>query len=243
MSEIVKLLLMSFGSVAYLFVISKLSGKKQIAQLEFIDYVMGISIGSIAAEMATDLSDSPFWYYLVAMAVFFLFDYSVSILGRKGAFFKRFFKGKPMTIIYNGKLDYQMLKKSKLDVNEVLAMCREQGYFDINDIAYAIFENSGVLSVLPKANQKPTVASDFGIKPDEPSLSHYMIIDGNLSYSSLTDLKKDKEWLFKRLKVSDKKELNNILLAEYVEKTDKMIIHYKIEPVKECKKLNVIKKH
>ena len=125
MNEIVKLLLMSFGSVAYLFIISKLMGKKQIAQLEFIDYVMGISIGSISADMATDLSDSPFWYYLVAMAVFFLFDYFVSILGRKGSFFKRFFKGKPITIIYDGKLLYPMLKKSKLDVNEVLAMCRE----------------------------------------------------------------------------------------------------------------------
>ena len=242
MSEIVKLLLMSFGSVAYLFIISKLMGKKQIAQLEFIDYVMGISIGSIAAEMSTDLSDSPFWYYLVAMAVFFLFDYFVSILGRKGTFFKRFFKGKPLTIIYDGKLLYPMLKKSKLDVNEVLAMCREQGYFDINDIAYAIFENSGVLSVLPKANQKPTVVSDFDIQTDEPSLSHYMVIDGNLSYSSLTDLKKDKEWLFKRLKVSNKKELNNILLAEYIEKTDKMVVHYKYEPLRECNKLKSNKK-
>lgn len=242
MNEIVKLLLMSFGSVAYLFIISKLMGKKQIAQLEFIDYVMGISIGSISAEMATDLSDSPFWYYLVAMAVFFLFDYFVSILGRKGSFFKGFFKGKPITIIYDGKLLYPMLKKSKLDVNEVLALCREQGYFDINDIAYAIFENSGVLSVLPKANQKPTVVSDFDIKAKEPSLSHYMVIDGNLSYSSLTDLKKDKEWLFKRLKVSTKQELKNILLAEYIEKTDKMIIHYKKEPLKECNKLRSDKK-
>lgn len=242
MNEIVKLLLMSFGSVAYLFIISKLMGKKQIAQLEFIDYVMGISIGSISAEMATDLSDSPFWYYLVAMAVFFLFDYFVSILGRKGSFFKKFFKGNPITIIYDGKLVYPMLKKSKLDVNEVLAMCREQGYFDINDIAYAIFENSGVLSVLPKANQKPTVVSDFDIKAKEPSLSHYMVIDGNLSYSSLTDLKKDKEWLFKRLKVSNKQELKNILLAEYIQKTDKMIIHYKNEPLKECNKLRSDKK-
>lgn len=237
MNEIIKLLLMSLGGVTYLFIISKLSGKKQIAQLEFIDYVMGISIGSIAAEMATDLSDSPFWYYLVAMAVFFLFDYFVSVLGRKGAFFKRFLKGKPMTIIYDGKLDYKMLKKSKLDVNEVLAMCREQGYFDINDIAYAIFENSGVLSVLPKANQKPVVASDLNITPSKPSLSHYMIIDGNLSFSSLNDLKKDQQWLFDKLDVENKKQLKNILLAEYIEKDDKMIIHYKNEPLTELKKL------
>lgn len=60
MNEIVKLLIFSVASVVILFIISKILGKKQIAQLEFIDYVVGISIGSIAAEMATDISDRPF---------------------------------------------------------------------------------------------------------------------------------------------------------------------------------------
>ena len=64
MTEIWRLLIFSFISVIYLFVISKLLGKKQIAQLEFIDYVLGISIGSIAAEMATDINEKPFYYYI-----------------------------------------------------------------------------------------------------------------------------------------------------------------------------------
>ena len=74
MSEIVKIL--SFSSLSYLtlFIISKLLGKKQIAELDFIDYVTGISIGSIAAEMATD-TQNPFYYYVIAMAMFFLFDF------------------------------------------------------------------------------------------------------------------------------------------------------------------------
>lgn len=227
MSEIVKLLLLSFGSVAYLFVISKISGKKQIAQLEFIDYVMGISIGSIAAEMATDLSDSPFWYYLVAMTVFFLFDLCVTLLGRKGPLMKKFFKGKPLTIIYDGKIQYKILKKSRLDVNEVLALCREQGYFNLNNIAYAIFENSGQISILPKANQKPTVVEDFNIKAQKPSLSNYMVIDGVVSFSSLTNLNKDEDWLYEKLEIENKKQLKNIILAQYLDKEDKMIIHYK----------------
>lgn len=227
MNEVIKLLLMSLGSVVFLFIISKFSGKKQIAQLEFIDYVMGISIGSIAAEMATDLSDSPFWYYLVAMTIFFLFDLCVTLLGRKGPLMKKFFKGKPLTIIYDGKLQYDFLKKSKLDVNEVLALCREQGYFNLNDISYAIFENSGQISILPKANQKPTVVSDFNIKAEKPSLSYYMVIDGLVSYSSLTELNKDKEWLYEKLKIENKKQLKNIILAQYLDKEEKMIIHYK----------------
>lgn len=227
MNEVVKLLLMSLGSVGFLFIISKFSGKKQIAQLEFIDYVMGISIGSIAAEMATDLSDSPFWFYLVAMTVFFLFDLTVTLLGRKGPFFKKFLKGKPLTIIYDGKIQYKFLKKSKLDVNEVLALCRERGYFNLNDIAYAIFENSGQISIMPKANQKPTVVEDFNIKAEKPSLSYYMVIDGNISYSSLSQLNKDEDWLYSKLNVSNKKELKQIILAQYLDKENKMIVHLK----------------
>ena len=64
MSNIVKVLLFSALSYATLFVISKLLGKKQLAELDFIDYVTGISIGSIAAEMATE-TDKPFYHYLI----------------------------------------------------------------------------------------------------------------------------------------------------------------------------------
>ena len=65
MPEILKLLIFSLIAVVYLFIISKIMGKKQIAQLEFIDYVMGISIGSISAEMAVDVGETPFYYYLI----------------------------------------------------------------------------------------------------------------------------------------------------------------------------------
>lgn len=78
-----------------LFVIAKLLGKKQVAQLDFIDYVIGISIGSIAAEMSTDINDKPLYFYLIAMAIYFLFDLSITLLGRKAPALKHFLKGRP----------------------------------------------------------------------------------------------------------------------------------------------------
>lgn len=226
MSEIYKLLIFSFISVAYLFIISKLMGKKQIAQLEFVDYVMGISIGSISADMATDVGETPFYYYLIGMTVFFLFDLLVSFLGRKGPTLKHFFKGHPETIIYNGQFVYKALKKSKLDINEVLAMCREKGYFDICDVEFAVFETSGNLSIMPKGNQKPIVVEDMGIKSTEPKLPYYLIIDGHISFSTLTELKKDVKWLFKRCKI-DKKTLKKVLFASYDDTLDKINIQLK----------------
>ena len=227
MHEILRLLIFSLTSVVYLFIISKLLGKKQIAQLEFIDYVLGISIGSIAAEMATDVSDTPFYYYLIAITVFFLFDMLVTFLGRKGTFFKHFFKGKPITVIYDGKIDYKQLKKSKLDINDLLGMCRFMGYFDIKDIAYAVFENSGQLSILPKGAEKPTVISDIKQDYEQASLPNYLVIDGNISYSGLNELNKNKEWLFEQLKIKDKNDLKQIILASYDDKTKQFEIHKK----------------
>lgn len=206
----------------YLFVISKLLGKKQIAQLEFIDYTVGISLGSIAAEMATN-TEVPFYYFLIAMTIFFLFAVLVAVVGRKTTFLKRLLKGKPATLIYDGKINYKELKKNKIDVNDLLSMLREKGYFDIADVAYAVFEPSGELSVLPVGAQKPLVIEDLDkdkIKPAQ--LEDIVAVDGALSWSGLNNAGKDDRWLFERLGVTDGKDLKDILLCVYDAENDKL---------------------
>ncbi len=211
----------------YLFVISKLLGKKQIAQLEFIDYAVGISLGSIAAEMATN-TETPFYYFLIAMSIFFALAFAVAIVGRKCTFLKRVLKGKPATLIYDGKIDYKQLKKSNIDVNDLLSMLREKGYFDISDVAYAIFEPSGELSVMPTGAQKPLVMRDFDKeKIEKAELANVLIADGAVSHSGLSEIDKDEAWLFNRLRIGDKSDLDNIILAVYDDKTDSFNVHFK----------------
>ena len=211
----------------YLFVISKLLGKKQIAQLEFIDYAVGISLGSIAAEMATN-TETPFYYFLIAMTIFFALAFAVAIVGRKCTFLKRVLRGKPATLIYDGKIDYKQLKKSNIDVNDLLSMLREKGYFDISDVAYAIFEPSGELSVMPTGAQKPLVMRDFDKeKIEKAELANVLIADGAVSHSGLSEIDKDEAWLFNRLRIGDKSDLDNIILAVYDDKTDSFNVHFK----------------
>lgn len=211
----------------YLFIISKLLGKKQIAQLEFIDYTVGISLGSIAAEMATN-TETPFYFFLIAMSIFFALAFAVAIVGRKCTILKRVLKGKPATLIYDGKIDYKQLKKSNIDVNDLLSMLREKGYFDIADVAYAVFEPSGELSVMPIGAQKPLVMQDFDReKIEKAELSNVLIADGTISHSGLSEIDKDEAWLYTRLKIGDKSDLDNIILAVYDDKTDSFNVHYK----------------
>ncbi|MBQ8291878.1 MAG: DUF421 domain-containing protein [Clostridia bacterium] len=222
-------LINSFASFWFLFIISKILGKKQIAQLEFIDYVVGISLGSIAAEWAFS-DDRPFYYYAIAMAIFFLLALFVAIVGRKSSFLKRLFKGKPVTLIYEGKILSEGLDKSKIDVNDLLSMLREKGYFDLNDVAYAIFETSGQLSVLPKGNQKPVVIEDIDTKKVKRSaLTDVLIVDGVISKSGLNEVNKTEEWLFGKLQAKEESELENILLATYDDENDELHIHYKTD--------------
>lgn len=220
-------LINSAMAFVYLFIISKLLGKKQIAQLEFIDYTVGISLGSIAADMCVD-SKTPFYHYLIAMSVFFIFALCVSILGRKSTFLKRVLKGKPATLIYDGKINYKELKRNKIDVNDLLSMLREKDYFDIADVAYAVFEPSGDLSVLPVGAQKPVVLSDVDKSAvQRSSLMNVLVADGVLSESGLSEAEKTEEWLFKQLGIKDRAELKNVILAVYDDDNASVRAYYK----------------
>lgn len=169
------------------------------------------------------------------MTIFFLFDMAVTLFGRKGPFAKHFLKGRPLMVIYEGKIDYANLKRSKLAVNELISMCRERGFFDIRNIEYAVFENSGKLSILPKGTQKPVVISDLGIQSTSPVLTNYLIVDGKISYSGLAEIKRDTKWLFKKINVTDEKEIKNIILGIYDRQNNSVTVYYKQDSRQESK--------
>lgn len=226
MSDLVKVIVFSFSAVIYLFILSKLLGKKQVAQLTFVDYVIGISLGSIAAEMATE-TETPFYYYLIAMFAFFIVAVLISYIGRLNPFLKHLLKGRPNTLIYDGKIQFNQLQKCHLDVNDLLALCREQGYFDINDVAYAVFETSGQLSVMPIGREKPVVVNDLDLKIEQASLTDYLIVDGRISFSGLNEINKDVAWLYKNLNINCRTDLKEIILASYDSELKKFDVHYK----------------
>ena len=219
-----KVLIYSVVGFAFLFVIAKVLGKKQIAQLDFMDYIIGISLGSIAADMAFDI-ERPMWYYLVGMAIFALLDLLCSVLGRKNNFFKRIFVGKPLILIENGRLNYRNLNRSKLSINEFMSLCREKGFFNLDDVAYCIFETSGKLSVLPKSGREAATAEDVGKASAAPAeLSKDVVMDGKVVDACLAQLGRDKDWLLEKL---GDVNIKDIALAYYLSDTDRLVIHRK----------------
>ncbi len=210
--HILEVILRSVGSLIALFFLTNMLGKKQVSQLSAFDYVIGISMGSIAAEMTINM-DAPFFDGLTAMACYALIAYSISILTIKSIKLRRFFTGVPIILIQNGNLVRKNLRRSLLDLNDLLEEARNCGYFNIGDIAYAIMETTGHISFLPKTENRPVTLKDMKLKDTVAGLYANVILDGNVMEENLKAIKKDKKWLIKEIKKQGYNSPEEILLA------------------------------
>lgn len=210
-NEALQILFRSTISLITLFLIAKLLGKKQVSQLSLFDYVIGISIGNFAAEMTINL-ESNFLNGTIAVIYFGLIAYLVSILTMKSIRLRRYFMGTPTILIENGNIIKSNLKKVKFDINDMLEECRGNGYFDVNEIAYAIMEANGKLSILPKSSYQNTIKKDLNIKDEKVGLCSNVIIDGKVMKKNLKNINKDEQWLKEELRKQNKK-LEEVLLG------------------------------
>ncbi len=209
--ELLKVALTAILSAVALFILAKLTGRKQVAQLDFFDYVNGITIGSIAAEMATEL-ETPL-KPLVAMVVYSAVALTLTLVSHKFPRLRKYLNGSPTVIIQNGKLSRTSLKKSKLDLSEFMVMCREAGYFSITDIEHAVFEFNGRLSILPKSDKRPLTPSDMSQSPKRASPDVEVIMDGHVMGANLRKLGYDESWLDRRLHAQGYGSPRDVFLA------------------------------
>ena len=221
--EFIKVILTSILSVAALFIITKIMGHKQVAQLDFFDYVSGITIGSIGAELATEL-EKPY-KPLIALGIYCISSLILTLLAHKLPRTRKYINGTPTILMNSGRLYRKNLKKSKLDLSEFMLLCREQGYFDLDEIQTAIFEHNGKLSILPKAANRPATPEDLKIPVKKAHIGIELIMDGEIMGGNLQRLGRDKKWLLKQLKSQGFKESKDVFLAIYHEEDDKLTLY------------------
>ena len=209
--DIVKVILTSLLSAVALFLLAKLLGHKQVAQLDFFDYITGITIGSIAAELATEL-ERP-WQPLIAMGVYAVIALGLSILTNKFQKTRKFVNGTPTILMNNGCLYRENMKKAKLDLSEFMFLCRQAGYFDLNDIQTAIFEYNGKLSVLPVSAKRPATPTDLKLTPEQETICTEVIMDGKILDDNLHKMGLDAAWLQKQLKAQNFRSAKEIYLG------------------------------
>lgn len=221
--EFLQLILVALLSVAALFVITKMMGHKQVAQLDFFDYVSGITIGSIGAELATEL-EAP-WKPLVALGVYGGVSLLLALLAHKLPHTRKYINGTPTILMNGGKLYRENLKRCKLDLSEFMLLCREQGYFDLDDIQAAIFEHNGKLSILPCATIRPVTPADLQISVPKSHIGTEVIMDGRVLGENLARMGLDDRWLRKHLKLQGYKSAKDVLLGIYHPEAGKLSLY------------------
>lgn len=208
-----------------LFFITKLLGKKQISQLNLFDYIIGITIGSIAADISLDL-EKDLTAGIVSLFIYGIIACAIAKGTMKSISVRRFISGVPTIIMENGKIIESGLKKCKLDINDFLAEARTKGYFDLNEVDTAIMEINGSISFLPKEKDKPSSKSDVNAKLNNGGMVANVIIDSKYMKNNLKAIGKDEKWLKHELKVLGYKNYNDILLAT-CDNNGKVIIYEK----------------
>ena len=202
----------SLISIIVLFVFTRLSGKKQISQLSFFHYVIGISIGSIAAAYAID-KELEFVSFLMSMIIYGVFPLIFSQLNIKNYKFRKFINGSPTILIQDGKIIESNLRKTKINVNELLEECRLKNFFNISEVAFAILETNGQVSVQPKSENSPVTLKDMAIKSEYKGLCANIIIDGTFMNETLESLGKTQKWAEKEIRKLGVMDFSDILLA------------------------------
>jgi uncharacterized membrane protein YcaP (DUF421 family) len=221
--DIIKVILTSLLSVAALFIITKIMGHKQVAQLDFFDYVSGITIGSIGAELATELEEP--YKPLTALAIYGLASLVLNLIAHRLPKTRKYINGSPTILMNDGKLYRKNLKQAKLDLSEFMLLCREQGYFDLDEIQTAIFEHNGKLSILPKAANRPATPEDLKITAKATHIGVEVIMDGRVMGENLSRIGRDVNWLIKQLKTQGHKDAKEIFLGIYRPDEDKLTLY------------------
>ncbi|MCI8332048.1 MAG: DUF421 domain-containing protein [Clostridiales bacterium] len=197
-------------SIIVIFFITKLLGNKQLSQLKMFDYVNGITIGSIAAELATEL-ETPL-YPLIALGVYLVVSLIISFTVMKSLSFRRVVDGDPTVLMQSGKLIKANFKRAKVDLNDFMERCRVMGYFDLTDIELAVLEISGQLSILPKESARPTVLSDIKEPETVASASIGVIYDGQIIHKNLKATGHETSWLERQVQKQGYK-IKDVFLA------------------------------
>lgn len=198
-------------SILALFLLTKLMGAKQVSQMTMFDYVVGITIGSVAAELATEL-EAPH-KPLTALVVYGLVAAGISLLTSKCLKVRSLVTGRPLVLLEDGVIYRENLKKAKLDLSEFLTYCRIGGWFDLSQLQTAVFEHNGTVSFLPKETDRPATPADLNKNPAQSQVQTPFVMDGRLLRGNLRQRGKEEAWVRRALLRQGYRDEGEVFLA------------------------------
>ncbi len=222
--DILKIVALTSGSAITLYILTRLMGNKEMSQLTMFDYIIGITIGSIAAEMSTALEDD-FMQPLVAMIIYAIISIAISVFSCKSLKFRRIIYGNSLILYDNDEIYVKNFKKAKIDINEFLMQCRVNGFFNLSNLQTAILEINGKISFLPKENQRPVTPTDLNLSTNPERICSTIILNGIVLKQNLQYTGNDELWIQKQLVSQNVKNIKDVFLA-FCDSQNNLVVYF-----------------
>lgn len=219
--EVVLQTVLSFFSILF---ITRILGRQQVAQLTIHEYIAGITFGSIAATLATDL-DQESWPHFVGLFLFGALTYLMSLINTKNRTASKIIQGEPILVVQDGRILEKNLTRFHYTVDDLTHLLRKKDVFNVTDVKYAILETTGEISVLKIAQKENVKVEDLHLSVDQEELSTDIIVTGNIIYENLKKRNLSVKWLINQLKVMGVKDIKDIYYST-IDKDNKIYIDY-----------------
>ena len=204
-----------FGFFA-LFVIAKVLGKTQIRQLTAFDFISALLLGELIGNALYD-ENVGIPHMTIAVLTWGSLMYVTEFITQRFKGSRGLIEGKPTIVINQGKLDREMMKKGKLDINQLQHLLRLKGVFSLKEVEFAILENDGTVSVLETTGNQAPIRKDFNLDNESVTLPVTLINDGEIIKDNLAEIKRDRNWLEQQIKQQNIQSIKDVFYAEYKE--------------------------
>ncbi len=191
----------------------RLMGKRQIGELEVTDLVATLLISEIASLPITD-SNIPISHAIIPIIILMSFEICSAALTVLFPKIKGLFTARPSTLIKNGILCKHSMLNSRISNDELISELRQNGYTDINDVLYAILENNGKITIIPKARKTVPTCEQLQVKTKESGIFHIVIDNGTINDYGLGEIGLSQEQLRHKLKGTHVKDVYLMMISD-----------------------------
>lgn len=213
MSIILVVIIRSLISFFALLLLVRLMGKQQVAELTFFDYVVGITIGSIASTLSVAVNQNTV-ATLAGMVLWTLLPILLGYLTLHSVWIRKVVAGEGTIVIENGKILEKNLAKIRITIDDLISQLRTKGIFNITDVEFALFESNGKLSIQKKSQKRPVTPGDLNLSTSYEGLPTNLIEDGIILIDALRSLKLSQAWLQHQLKKVNIQDIKQVSLAQ-----------------------------
>jgi uncharacterized membrane protein YcaP (DUF421 family) len=189
----------------------RVMGKRTIGEMPPSELVMTILISEMAAIPLQD-PEQPIWNAIIPIAILVVINLILSFSFLKSRFIWRIFEGKEAILIEKGRIHEKAMRRNRITLVELFEMLRLQGYTDISQLQYAIFESNGLLSVIPYEAHKPATPAVMSTTVQEPGMPQILISDGKVMKNKLKSLGLNEQWLLNELAARGAKSVKDAFI-------------------------------